>query len=146
MSKEVYFNVPQHYIDNALENNKHRSAVKVGGEYMYRAQAIWFTNLEHKRRHEKLLLYKTYTPEEYPKFDNYDAIEVSKTVDIPQDYEGVMGVPITFLDKYNPAQFEILGCSYSYGRPKEWALSTNMNPIVNGKNIYKRILIRFRKN
>ena len=57
-------------------------------------------------------------------------------------YSGVMGVPITFLDKYNPDQFEILGCSYSYGRPKEWNSNIDMTPIVKGKNIYKRLLVK----
>ena len=70
-----------------------------------------YTNLEHKKRHEPLILYKHYSADEYPKYDNYDAIEVSKVAEIPCDYEGVMGVPITFLDKYNPEQFEILGTS-----------------------------------
>lgn len=69
----------------------------------------WFTNVEHGKRNEVLELTKTYSNEYYPKYDNYDAIEVSKTVDIPMDYEGVMGVPISFLDKYNPNQFEIVG-------------------------------------
>lgn len=69
----------------------------------------WFTNLDIAKRHENLILYKTYNPEEYPTYDNYDAIEVSKTKDIPADYDGAMGVPITFLDKYNPGQFEVLG-------------------------------------
>ena len=69
----------------------------------------WFTNLDYPKRHEDLILYKRYSPEEYPKYDNYDAIEVSKTKEIPKDWDGVMGVPITFLDKYNPDQFEILG-------------------------------------
>ena len=68
----------------------------------------WFTNLDIKKRHEKLILWKHYTPEEYPKYDNYDAINVDKVSEIPCDYDGVMGVPITFLDKYNPEQFEII--------------------------------------
>ena len=68
----------------------------------------WFTNLDYAMRHEKLILWKQYTPEEYPKYDNYDAINVDKTSDIPVDYEGVIGVPITFFDKYNPAQFDIV--------------------------------------
>lgn len=68
----------------------------------------WFTNLDYSERHENLILYKTYNPEEYPKYDNYDAINVDKVADIPCDYYGVMGVPITFLDKYNPEQFEIV--------------------------------------
>ena len=69
----------------------------------------WYTNLDIDKRHEDLILYKRYNPEEYPTYDNYDAIEVSKVSDIPCDYDGVMGVPITFLDKYNPNQFEIIG-------------------------------------
>ncbi len=73
----------------------------------------WFTNLDMSKRHEDIILYKTYTgnEEDYPKYDNYDAIKVEKTKDIPMDYEGSMGVPITFLDKYNPEQFEIIGHS-----------------------------------
>ena len=69
----------------------------------------WFTNLDIQKRHEKLDLYKEYNPEDYPKFDNYNAINVDKVSEIPYDYDGVMGVPITFLDKYNPEQFEIFG-------------------------------------
>ena len=71
----------------------------------------WFTNLDVAKRHEKLILWKNYTPEEYPKYDNYDAINVDKVSDIPLDYDGVMGVPITFLDSYCPEQFEIVGIS-----------------------------------
>ena len=69
----------------------------------------WYTNLDTTKRHEKLTLYKKYGPKEYPKYDNYNAIEISKVSDIPINYKGVMGVPVTFLDKYNPNQFEILG-------------------------------------
>ena len=76
---------------------------------------LWFTNLDHNKRHEKLILWKNYTPEEYPKYDNYDAIEVSKITDLPVDYDGVMGVPITYLDKHNPDQFEILGYTGGLG-------------------------------
>ena len=68
----------------------------------------WFTNLDIQKRHDNLILYKHYSPEEFPKYDNYDAINVDKVADIPLDYDGVMGVPITFLDKYNPEQFEIV--------------------------------------
>lgn len=74
----------------------------------------WFTNLDFKKRHENITLYKHYTPEEYPHFDNYDAIEVSKTAEIPYDYDKAMGVPITFLDKYNPEQFEISGITKTW--------------------------------
>ena len=69
---------------------------------------VWFTNLDIIKRHEDLTLYKKYNPKDYPKYDNYDAINIDKTNDIPIDYKGVMGVPITFLNKYNPNQFEIL--------------------------------------
>ena len=71
--------------------------------------ACWFTNIDHSKRHETLDLYKKYSAEEYPKYDNYDAIECGKVADIPMDYDGVIGVPITFLDKYCPEQFEIIG-------------------------------------
>jgi len=77
----------------------------------------WFTNMDFEKRHENLTLYKHYTPEEYPRYVNYDAIEVSKVAEIPFDYDGEMGVPITFLDKYNPEQFEIIGSSRFVGKP-----------------------------
>lgn len=92
-----------------------------------------FTNFEHKKRHEELILYKNYSPEEYPKYDNYDAINVNKVADIPCDYEGVIGVPITFLDKYNPDQFEII--KFRKG-------NDDKDLSVNGKCPYFRILIR----
>lgn len=98
----------------------------------------WFTNLEIPKRNEELVLYKNYNAEEYPTYDNYDAINVNKTVDIPCDYDGVMGVPITFMDKYNPNQFEIIGTSTT-DMPKG-------APYVNGKRIYGRILIRRKQN
>ena len=72
----------------------------------------WFTNLDIEKRHENIVLYQTYSPEKYPKYYNYDAIEVSKSTEIPCDYDGLMGVPISFLDKYNPDQFEILGLAH----------------------------------
>ena len=74
----------------------------------------WYTNLENNKRNLEIELYKKYTHEEYPKYDNYDAIEVNKISDIPFDYDGVMGVPITFLDRYNPKQFEIIGITKSW--------------------------------
>ena len=74
----------------------------------------WFTNIETKKRQEKLILYKTYNPNDYQTYDNYNAINVDKTDEIPMNYDGVMGVPITFMDKYNPEQFEILGVSGKY--------------------------------
>ena len=71
----------------------------------------WFTNLDIKKRHENLILYEQYSPEDYPRYDNYDAINVDKVADIPVDYDGAMGVPITFMDKYNPEQFVILNAN-----------------------------------
>lgn len=83
----------------------------------------WFTNLDIAKRHEELILYRQYTPEEYPKYDNYDAIEVNRVTEIPMDYDGAMGVPITFLDKHNPDQFEILGIT---DRENESGLKTKI--------------------
>lgn len=110
MSKDMFFSVPKAYQKYLLETKKKGSGYVIDkdGEVKARAQAIWFTNLDIPKRHEELTLYKHYTPEEYPKYDNYDAINVDKTAEIPMDYDGVMGVPITFLDKYNPDQFEIV--------------------------------------
>ncbi len=85
-----------------------------GNKWRSLGNACWFTNLDISKRHEDLILYKTYSPEEYPTYDNYEAIEVSHTKDIPVDYEGVMGVPITFLDKHNPDQFEIVGITKTW--------------------------------
>lgn len=79
--------------------------------------AKWFTNLDIPKRHEELILYKKYTPEDYPKYINYDAIEVSRVSDIPMDYEGYMGVPITFIESYNPDQFELVGYSLEMAEP-----------------------------
>ncbi|MHC1737347.1 MAG: adenine-specific methyltransferase EcoRI family protein [Ignavibacteriaceae bacterium] len=110
--------------------------------------ACWFTNLEISKRNEDIVLYKKYTPEEYPKYDNYDAINVDKTKDIPMDYKGAMGVPITFLDKHNPEQFEIIGSDYFV---KEGLLPEIINPkwkgkidrgYINGKRMYSRLLIK----
>ena len=107
----------------------------------------WFTNLDVRKRHEDILLFKRYAeePELFPRYDNYDAIEVSKTAFIPCDYFGVMGVPITFLDKYNPAQFEILGCTYVYGDCGCHKDGTSWGAKINGKDIYKRLFIRRRQ-
>lgn len=91
--------------------------VENGIRYQTIGNSAWFTNLDVKKRHEEMILVKRYTPEAYPHYDNYDAIEVSKVVDIPCDYAGVMGVPITFLGKYNPDQFEIIGISGDLANP-----------------------------
>ncbi len=84
--------------------------VDENGQKFIKVKSVrWFTNMDFAERHEDLILHRKYTPEEYPHFDNYDAINVDVTNDIPADFDGPMGVPITFLDKYNPEQFEILG-------------------------------------
>lgn len=85
------------------------SRIDEEGNKFIRVKGVrWFTNLDYSKRHEELVLYRKYNPDDYPKYDNYDAIEVGKTADIPEDYDGVMGVPITFMDKYCPEQFEII--------------------------------------
>ena len=103
---------------------------------------IWYTNIDIPKRHKDLIPYKRYTPEEFPKYDNYDAINVNKISEIPEDYYGIIGVPITFLSVHNPDQFELVGCSYNYGRPLEWPENTRMTPTINGKNIFKRLFIK----
>ena len=167
MSKEIYFNVPTEYIEEALANNKHRTAVMVNGRYMARSQSIWYTNIDNKKRHEELDLVCHYSSSEYPVYDNYNAIEIAKTQDIPYDYPGIMGVPITFLDKYNPNQFEIIGmcenldlyqlktkvyssdeCRQAYfdkfGKKGTYDLNASGVIVKNGlkEKVYQRILIR----
>ena len=106
----------------------------------------WFTNLGIKKRHEKIVLRKIYTPEEYPTYDNYEAINVNKTAEIPSDYDGVMGVPISFLDKYNPDEFEIIDArDYAINvkqRGKNTLLIKDLDSAINGKPTYARIAIR----
>ena len=110
MGKDLLFDVPKSYSEEMIQSGKLGSQYKIiDGVLKGRSSSIWFTNLDIDKRHEDLILYRSYNPEDYPKYDNYDAIEVSKTADIPCDYDGAMGVPITFMDKYNPDQFEILG-------------------------------------
>ncbi len=123
--------INKHYEDYATAGDHRDWMIRVSG-------VVWFTNLEIGKRHEDLILYKKYSTEEYPTYDNYDAINVDKTKDIPMDYAGPMWVPITFLDKYNPEQFEILGNEYDlkidWGR---W--------YINGKRMYSRIFIKNKK-
>lgn len=106
----------------------------------------WFTNLEIQKRHEDLILYKTYKGNEkdYPKYDNYDAIEVSKISEIPMNYDGVMGVPVTFLDKHNPEQFEIIGSNR--GVDQDPNRIYGRGSLLNGKETFKRLFIRRNKN
>jgi hypothetical protein len=105
----------------------------------------WFTNLNHKKRNHEIILYKKYLGNEnlYPKYDNYDAINIDKVKDIPMDYDGVMGVPITFMDKFNPEQFEICGTQRWFY--DESLGITNGKSLLNGKETYDRIFIKNRK-
>ena len=151
MSRDLFFSFPPSIEREVLETKKEGSGYKIIDVKIYgRSPSIWFTNLDHKKRHEELILYKKYSPDEYPKYDNYDAIEVGKTECIPEDYDGVMGVPITFLDKYNPEQFEILGMESSAGYDPEIVgiprlKDGDARPAINGKTTYARIFIRRRK-
>ena len=131
------FRVPDNYPMTAAGQRIDENGIK----YIRVKGVRWFTNLDYPQRHEDLILIKHFSPDDYPHYDNYDAINVNVTNDIPCDYDGVMGVPITFLDKYNPDQFEIVGAmtttkvdEYNYGYP-----------YVNGVKLYARILIRNKK-
>ena len=129
------FRVPDNYevSENYEINEKGERFVKVSG-------IRWFTNIPHGKRNLPLDFYKTYNEKEFPKYDNYEAINVNKTCNIPMDYYGVMGVPITFLDKYCPAQFEIVGLDrYVEDNPHYGHRFT-----INNKEVYARMLIRRR--
>ncbi len=134
---DMSFTVPQDYEERATRY----WVDETGQKWRSMGNICWFTNLDHQKRHYPLDLYKHYTPEEFPKYDNYDAINVDKTADIPEDYEGVMGVPITFLDKYCPEQFEIVGC-LNNGSDSIYDL---VKPMLKGKYVYKRLAIRKKK-
>lgn len=133
--------VAPHYDDTASDADHREGMIRVSG-------VVWYTNLDIDRRHEEMILVRRYAGNEeaYPRYDNYDAIEVSRTQEIPMDYDGAMGVPITFMTKYNPEQFEILGATESEGsgfsnglwRPE----SKVAQAMVNGARVYKRIFIR----
>ena len=131
------FNVPDSYPLRAAG-----CGIDDDGRKFIRVKGVrWFTNLPVKEMMEYITLFQHYTPERYPKYDNYDAIEVSRTSDIPCDYDGVMGVPITFLDKYNPDQFEILGITEK-DSPYATGPGKTDRPYLNGKRLYVRLLIR----
>ena len=127
-----WFRVPNNYIHR---NNSSGYKEQDGKKYLFVNGIMWFTNMDHSKRHEKIDLYKHYTPEEYPKYDNYDAINVDKYKDIPYDYDGVMGVPITFIDHYNPRQLKILGRDRDFTSDKK-------SGIINGKQLYVRVFIK----
>ena len=132
------FEVPATYPLNAAgcrETADGKRFIKVKG-------VRWFTNLDYKERHEDLVLYETYSPEKYPTYDNYAAINVNKTAEIPMDYNGIMGVPITFLDRYSPDQFEIIGITNHGDMAGIPFKNGNCFAEVGGKRMYVRIFIR----
>jgi hypothetical protein len=150
MSTDLLFDVPEDYARILVETKKEGSGYKIiDGTIKSRAQAIWFTNLDIAKRHQDLIPYKNYSPEEYPMYDNYNAINVDKTSDIPIDYDGAMGVPITFLDKYNPEQFEIISANDVRVNDKvpfkEHGLIKDKESAINGKPTYVRIVIKNKK-
>ena len=138
------FGVPDNYPLTAAScrvDEKGKKFVRVKG-------VRWFTNLDYRQRHEDLILYKKYNADEYLKYDNYDAINVNKTKDIPLDYTGVMGVPITFMDKYNPDQFEIIGLIAGNIKGLAGIPSSigKDGPYINGKLKYGRVFIKHKRN
>lgn len=157
---DMSFKVPDHYTPRET-----RFWVDADGQkWRSFGNMAWYTNLDHSKRHEELILYRNYSPDKYPTYDNYDAIEVGKIADIPVDYDGVMGVPPGFLAKHNPDQFEVVGTTESndpknphrtrlytsaecrdayqkrFGKPGVYDL--NASGVINGEKKYKRILIR----
>ena len=140
-----WFQVPMDY-DITTESRK---KIVNGVKYFSMGRILWFTNFDTIKRHEELTLYKKYNPKEYPKYDFYDAINVNRYMDIPMDYKGAMGVPITFIDKYNPKQFEIINSNdirLSDKIPfKEHGLIKDKDGAINGKPTYVRIVIKNKK-
>ena len=130
--KDIFKHIKENRIGLGYLNGAKSFITPDGVEQKF-GNIFWYTTLPIAKHNDKLILYKHYNPEEYPKYDNYDAINVDKTCDIPEDYDGAMGVPISFLDKYNPKQFEILGldkdmCGHRF--------------ILNKKTLYARIIIK----
>jgi hypothetical protein len=124
-----------------------RKKIENGRKYFSMGSIMWFTNLDNKKRHEDLILHKRYNDIEFPKFDNYNAININKVSEIPIDYSGYMGVPITFLDKYNPEQFELLGIMNTGEENSGIRIPNSLHgrPIVNGVELYLRVLIKNKK-
>ena len=166
----MVYKAPYENVEEANKKYVRSKGYNPDDNYIKVPAICWFTNLDHQKRHDELILYKTYNPQDYPKYDNFDAIDVGKVAEIPIDYYGLMGVPDTFLGSYNPDQFEILGTCripeyierLGIGRiGEEWMrkykaaggtghYTANMHDLVvteNGKPraIYSRIIIRRKK-
>ena len=129
-----WFKVPPTYEDKATDFK----IDDAGQKWRRMGNICWFTNLDIAKRHEGMVLFRNYSPDVYPKYDNYDAIDVARTADIPCDYFGIMGVPITFMAQHNPDQFELLG-STRYHDGQSFADDINF---INGKGKFTRMLIR----
>lgn len=142
-SGDMEFIVPSYYEPRATRYREEN-----GVKYRSLGNICWFTNLDTVKRHESIILYKTYNPEEYKKYDNFDAINVNKTKDIPMDYDGYMGVPITFMDKYNPEQFAIVDALNRYAlldsqNTNEFVRANHLHTCnIDGKATYFRIVIQ----
>ncbi len=161
MSKDILFDVPPTYAETLLNTGRNSSSYRiVDGVVKGRSQSIWLTNIEHGRRHQPLRLmteadnikhskHKEVRGIGYKKYDNYDAIEVPFTDAIPSDFNGAMGVPISFLDKYCPEQFEIIGATESEGKGFSCGLWNNQYGVaqatINGIKVFKRIFIKSKK-
>ena len=139
-SGDMAFTVPDYYEPRETRYWEDED----GQKWRSMGNICWFTNLDIKKRHEDLILIKKYNPEEYPKYDNYNAINIDRVVNIPYDYEGLMGVPITFMDKYNPEQFEIIDGigRYSILNNEETKKAGKYLSMIDGKAKYFRYIIR----
>lgn len=146
------------YVPDSYPLNAASCGVDDSGKRFIRVKGVrWFTNLDTKRRHQHIVLTCRYSPYDYPKYDNYNAIDVGRTKNIPMDYDGIMGVPITFLDKYSPDQFDIIMLANGNARtnvPSEILAEVGYCPdpkdrggvgVINGQRVYARILIRRKK-
>jgi hypothetical protein len=136
----VAFMVPDHYEMREVRSWRD----KEGNNWRSLGNACWFTNLDMEKRHEELITFETYSQKKFPKYDNYDAIEVSHYKDIPRDYEGVMGVPVTFLEKYNPDQFEIVGSNRGIDQDPNRVYGRGSH--LKGKETFKRLFIRYKSS
>ena len=141
-SGDMEFKVPDYYEERATRYRKDET----GQKWRSMGNICWFTNLDISKRHQDLILYKTYNTDDYPTFDNYDAINVNKVAEIPMDYKQAMAVPITFIDKYNPKQFEIISSNDIRKNEKipfkEHGLIKDKDGTINGKPTYVRIVIK----
>ena len=139
------FGVPEDYPMRAASSRTDEN----GNKYIRVKGVRWFTNLDYPQRHDDLILYEKYSPEKYPRYDNYDAINVNKTAHIPKDYDGAMGVPISFLDKHNPDQFELMSADDIRANSsipfKQHGLIKDKDSAINGKPKYVRIVVRNKK-